>query len=72
MNFAFRAMFAPAIISAYTTYGVISAARTLPPTESRISRLRGYLAGSIVGLAYGSYYVVTGERLNTFLFKDEV
>lgn len=62
MGSLLRVFFAPAIISAYTTYGTVSAARS-NVTGSVMRRARNCVAGAMAGFTYGSYYVITGRAL---------
>jgi hypothetical protein len=68
MNTVVRFAFAPAIISAYATYG---ACATVRRSSSGMPGVRRLFSGIVAGAAYGSYYVLTGEKLDSFLFRDE-
>ena len=57
-------LFAPAIVSAYVTYGIVSTNKAISTKFSRKPVARDYVAGAILGLAFGSYYVVTGNRID--------
>jgi len=60
-----RLLFAPAILSAYTTYGLISALRIAGKNS-----FGNCFAGASAGFMYGSYYIFTGDKLDRALFGD--
>lgn len=69
MNILIRAFFAPAIISAYATYGLITSVRA-GAQKSIMNRVRDCGAGTLVGVAYGGYYVATGQSLDRALLGE--
>lgn len=64
--FLLRGFAAPSIISVYTMIGIKNA------LNLKELSIRSLMAGGVLGFSYGTYYVITGNSLNEFIYRKDV